>query len=75
MEVRRYMRTRDCAAYTTLSANTVRRYVHLKQIPHIKQGACILFDRLEIDKWMEVRKVPAIETPRQRYSELIEVEG
>ena len=70
----RYMRTKTCAKYTTLSENTVRRYVHMKQIPHIKQGSCILFDRYDIDAWLEKRKVTAIVVPLQRNSEMIRVE-
>ena len=32
----RYIRTKTRAKYTTLYENTVRRYVYMKQIPHIK---------------------------------------
>jgi len=75
MEEPRYMRTKGCAKYTTLSENTVRRYVHTKQIPHIKQGSCILFDRRDIDAWLERRKVTAVVTPLQRNSEMLRIDA
>ena len=56
----RYMRTKTCAKYTTLSENTVRRYVHMKQIPHIKQGSCILLDRYDIDALEKFASCPLI---------------
>jgi excisionase family DNA binding protein len=46
------------ADYTRSTPMSVRQQVHLRQIPFIKRGRRVLFDRLEIDAWLAKQRVP-----------------
>lgn len=60
---RREMMTVDeCAAYTRLSRWTIYTFVCKKRIPYVKLGRRTLFDRAELDRWIQAksRKVSAV---------------
>lgn len=39
---------------------TVYQWTHLKQVPHLRIGRRLLFDRAEITAWLDTRRVSAI---------------
>ena len=49
----RYMDTATCAAYIGRSVQAVKQLVFKKQIPVIKVGHRLSFDKERIDKWMD----------------------
>ena len=58
-DAQRYMDVKEVAEYTRSTPLSVRQQVHLRQIPHLKRGRRVLFDRLEIDAWLERQRVVA----------------
>jgi excisionase family DNA binding protein len=55
---RRYLSTRDAAAYLGMSVDALHRLTSNQDIPHIKVHAHRLaFDRLDLDAWMRARRV------------------
>lgn len=48
----RYMNKAECASYINRTPTAVRRLVDRGNIPHIKIGRKIQFDRERIDRWM-----------------------
>lgn len=48
----RYLTIEQCAAYIGRTAKAVRSLVYRAEIPHIKQGNRLSFDRERIDRWM-----------------------
>jgi excisionase family DNA binding protein len=65
-ERRELMTVEECAAYTRLSRWTIYTFVCKKRIPYIKLGRRTLFDRAEIDRWIQSKskKVSAVSLPR-----------
>jgi len=55
----RYLDVEGVANYTCSTPLSIRQKVHLKQIPHLKRGRRVLFDRLEIDAWLAKQRVAA----------------
>ena len=53
----RYLDVDQVADYTRSTPMSIRQQVHLKQIPHLKRGRRVLFDRLEIDAWLAQGRV------------------
>ena len=43
-----------------LSPHTVRKYVELRRLPFIKIGAAVRFDPVELDRFVDDRRVPAV---------------
>ncbi len=59
-EPRQYLRADDVAKKLGVSIYTVRKYVLNKKIPYIKlEGSrgSLLFDEMEIDTWLQGKKV------------------
>ncbi len=57
------MNVEEVAVYLHKSVGTVYSMTHLKQIPYRKQGNRLLFDKKEIDEWLEQSKIPAKDGP------------
>ena len=55
----RYLNVGEVADYTRSTPMSIRQQVHLRQIPHLKRGRRVLFDRLEIDAWLAKQRVAA----------------
>ena len=59
-EQRNYLRADDVAKKLGVSIYTVRKYVFNKKIPYIKMEGSrgsLLFDEMEIDTWLQSKKV------------------
>jgi excisionase family DNA binding protein len=52
------------SAYLDFSILYIYKLCYKKKIPHIKIGKTILFDKVEIDAWMESKKIPVKEKPK-----------
>lgn len=65
-ERRELMSVEECATYTRLSKWTIYTFVCKRRIPYIKLGRRTLFDRAEIDRWIQskCRKVSAVSLPK-----------
>ena len=48
----RYLDVDQVADYTRSTPMSIRQQVHLKQIPHLKRGRRVLFDKVAIDAWL-----------------------
>ena len=55
----RLLRIKPAAAYLSLGVGTLRKMVKDRSIPHIPEGNKILIDRLDLDRFIERRKVGA----------------
>ena len=53
----RYLDVPSLAEYIYSTVGTVRVKVSKRQIPHIKCGARVLFDRERIDAWLSEQRV------------------
>ena len=52
----RYLDVAGVATYISKSPKAIRHMVAQAQLPHIRMGRSIRFDRVEIDRWMMGQK-------------------
>jgi len=57
---RRYIGIGELSEYTGICVNTLRYWLYLRRIPYFKVGKLIKFDRIEIDAWLNEKKVKEI---------------
>jgi excisionase family DNA binding protein len=57
LEQRRYLDVAELAEYIRSTPASVRQLVHRKQLPYLKRGTRLLFDREVIDKHMAAQSV------------------
>lgn len=65
----RYLDVKTTAGYLSLSSKAVYHRVARREIPFIKKGRRVLFDRMALDRWMRRTAVDAatgdvIDSPR-----------
>ena len=53
----RLLRIKQAAAYLSVGTGTVRKLVKDRAIPHVPEGNKFLIDRLDLDRFIERRKV------------------
>ena len=57
----------DAAAMLGVPVGTVYAWVSRRRIPHVRLGPRLVrFRRGELERWIEVRRVPAVEGPREQ---------
>ncbi len=49
--------------YLSVSKKWIYERTHLKEIPYLKVGGQLRFRKLDIDKWLNSYRVPAVDTP------------
>ena len=54
-----YLTAEEVAPYIRSTVGTVRVMTSKRQIPHIKRGRRVLYERGSIDKWLDEQRVPA----------------
>ena len=54
---RRYLDVEELAQYIRSTPASVRQLVHLKRVPYIKRGRRLLFDVIEVDRWLGAQRV------------------
>ncbi len=57
----RLLTTEEIAGYLQISPRTIESWVWRKKIPHIKIGRCVRFDLEQIQEWLKVKSVGAME--------------
>jgi excisionase family DNA binding protein len=57
-EARRYLDVQEVADYIRSTVLTVRVKTSRREIPYIKCGRRVLYDRTEIDAWLAAQRVP-----------------
>ncbi|MBI3552608.1 MAG: helix-turn-helix domain-containing protein [Elusimicrobia bacterium] len=65
---KRILTVDELSDYLSTPVPTLYTWTHQRKIPHIKLGRGLRFDRIEIDKWLDARKVesaPRRELARQ----------
>ena len=53
----RYLRVPQAAVYVGLATKTIYRMAEERRIPFIRKGRTLLFDRVALDKWMQLGAV------------------
>ena len=53
---KRYLSMNDASEYLSLSKITLHRLIKAGKIPSYKVGKKRLFDKTELDKWMQTKK-------------------
>ena len=51
---------KKAATYLGVGRETIRKMVHDRQIPYVHLGKGFKIDRLDLDRWIEKRKIPAV---------------
>jgi excisionase family DNA binding protein len=63
--------TPELAAYLNVKEGTIRYWVHVKYIPHIKFQNLVRFRKTDIDAWLDKRTAPGRMTTAKKISEEI----
>ncbi|MBI5101558.1 MAG: helix-turn-helix domain-containing protein [Nitrospirae bacterium] len=63
--------TPELAAYLNVKEGTIRYWVHVKYIPHIKFQSLVRFRKTDIDTWLDTRTAPGRLTTAKKVSEEI----
>ncbi len=58
MRPKRFLNVRDLCNYLEIEINTVYSWVYQKKIPYLKIGRLVKFDKQEIDRWIDSKRVP-----------------
>ena len=58
---KRWLTIKDLSNYIDLSEKAIRNMIWRGQLPHIKIGRRVRFDRFEIDRWLEKQKIEPVE--------------
>ena len=66
-----YQNLNELADYIKMSKSTIYKWCSNGQIPYIKTGKLLLFNKEEIDKWLEHSAVPSKYQVRNNISKLI----
>jgi len=61
--------TPQIAAYLNVKESTIRYWVHVKYIPHIKFQSLVRFRKTDIDAWLDRRTAPGQMTTAKKISE------
>ncbi|MHB8482025.1 MAG: helix-turn-helix domain-containing protein [Nitrospiria bacterium] len=61
----KYLRVQELPSHLNVKVKTIYSWISLKEIPHLKLGRLVRFDKDEIDRWIEERKVDPIKPDQQ----------
>jgi len=56
----RYLSAKDAATYLGLTAAALYQKVYRREVPFIKKGKAVRFDRVALDAWMAADKVDVL---------------
>ena len=59
--INRYMNREEVAEYIDSTAATIAVMTSRREIPHIKRGRRVLYDRQAIDSWLAAQRVEPVE--------------
>lgn len=57
----RLLNISEVAQVLGVTPKTIYSWVHTRQIPYVKVGRLVKFDRKDIEAWIQARKVPIME--------------
>jgi hypothetical protein len=58
-QLRRYMNFAQCAEYLNTTPDSLRVNYKRLGVPYAKMGARVVFDRFDLDRYVESKKVPS----------------
>jgi excisionase family DNA binding protein len=58
---KRLLNVREAAAFLGLAADTVYRKSRLRELPSVKVGRALRFDRLALEQYIELHTLPTID--------------
>jgi excisionase family DNA binding protein len=67
----RYLNLTEVAEYLRKSKSSIYKWCSDGQIPYIKSGKKLLFNKDEIDKWLEAHSIPTKEEFGNTISKLL----
>jgi excisionase family DNA binding protein len=53
----KYLSVQELSSYLNVKVKTIYSWISLKEIPHLKLGRLVRFDKEEIDRWIKQKKV------------------
>lgn len=53
-----FLTLKETSEFTGISIHTIYRMTSRKEIPHLKAGGKLLFDRAELTQWLNATKQP-----------------
>ena len=57
----KYLTIEDVSKVTTLAKSTLYSYVHYQTIPFLRIGGRIVFEKKELQNWIDKKKVKVIQ--------------
>ncbi len=61
LENNKYLTVKEAAIYTNTPENTIRsKWIAMRKAPYHKIGKSVMFNRVELDEWMEQQKIEPI---------------
>lgn len=58
---KRLLNVREAAAFLGLAADTVYRKSRLRELPSVKVGRALRFDRVALERYIELHTLPTID--------------
>jgi excisionase family DNA binding protein len=52
----KYLNVKSASKYLTLAKSTIYTYVHYRQIPFVKIGDRIVFEKAKLDRWVKSKE-------------------
>ena len=56
----KYLNVQELASHINVKVKTIYSWISLKEIPYFKLGRLVRFEKDEIDRWLEQKKVDPI---------------
>lgn len=61
LENNKYLTVKEAAIYSNTPENTIRsKWIAMRKVPYHKIGKSIMFNRVELDEWMDQQKIEPI---------------
>lgn len=58
---KQYLSARELAEFTGISVHTVYLWIQLRKIPYHKIGKMVRFNKLEIEDWLNAKRIGPVE--------------
>ncbi len=56
-----FLNIEEVSTFTEISKSTIYKLTSTRQIPYYKKAKNLVFDRIEIEKWLKLDKIVSIE--------------